>query len=67
MLKYARLLIEIPLNESFPEYIDFISDHGVLVRKRVIYEWKPIKCNHCKMVGHTEAHHTVTSPGNRRE
>ncbi|KAJ8421596.1 LOW QUALITY PROTEIN: hypothetical protein Cgig2_020785 [Carnegiea gigantea] len=47
-LSYARLLIDIPVEGSFPEFIDFVNNQDL------VYEWKPIKCNHCKMFGHLE-------------
>jgi len=52
--KYARLLIEMPLAGPFPDYIDYVNDWEVVVRQQVIYEWKPIQCNHCNMMGHKE-------------
>ncbi|KAJ8419819.1 hypothetical protein Cgig2_022215 [Carnegiea gigantea] len=54
VLKYARLLIEIHMEDAFPEYIDFINDHNVLVRQKMEYEWKPTKCSHLKKFGHTK-------------
>ncbi|KAJ8424552.1 hypothetical protein Cgig2_013816 [Carnegiea gigantea] len=42
MLKYARLLIDIPLDALFPDYVEV----------PVSYEWKPLKCTHCHMYGH---------------
>ncbi|KAJ8435573.1 hypothetical protein Cgig2_020035 [Carnegiea gigantea] len=51
-LKYARILIEIQLEDKFPEYIEFVNQHNVVVRQRVDYEWKPIKCDFCKMYSH---------------
>jgi len=54
MLRYARLLIEIQLEDVFREYIEFINDRSVLVRQKVEYEWKPTKCCHCKMFGHVK-------------
>ncbi|KAJ8425851.1 hypothetical protein Cgig2_001537 [Carnegiea gigantea] len=52
-LKYARLLIESQLEDNFPEYIEFVNEHNVVVWQRVEYEWKPTKCDFCKMHGHT--------------
>jgi len=52
-LKYARLLIEIQLEDNFPEYIEFVNEQNVVVRQRLKYEWKPTKCDFCKMFGHT--------------
>ena len=53
-LQFARLLIDIKLTDPFPEYIEFVNDHDVVVRVQVEYEWKPIKCQHCKMFGHID-------------
>lgn len=52
ILSYARLQIDIKLNSSFPEFIDFVDERGVLVRQSVNYEWRPLKCDTCKMYGH---------------
>ncbi|KAJ8436501.1 LOW QUALITY PROTEIN: hypothetical protein Cgig2_003199 [Carnegiea gigantea] len=52
MLKYARLLVEMSLEGPFLEYIDFINNNDILVRHEVTYEWLPIKCTHCRMLGH---------------
>ena len=39
-------------------YLDFVNDHDVVVRLRVEYEWKPLKCGHCSMFGHKEEERT---------
>ncbi|KAJ8419287.1 hypothetical protein Cgig2_016815 [Carnegiea gigantea] len=53
-LKYARLLIEIPVDDTFPRYIEFVNDQEVVVRQQMEYEWKPIKCLHYRMYGQIE-------------
>ncbi|KAJ8429696.1 hypothetical protein Cgig2_004495 [Carnegiea gigantea] len=53
MLKYARLMVEMPLEGHFPEYIEFANEKGLLLRQKVIYEWLPIKCDKCKIFRHT--------------
>ena len=35
-------------------HIDFINDKDEVVRQEVRNEWQPVKCNHCKMLGHEE-------------
>ena len=35
MLKYARLLVEMPLEGKFPYYIEFANEKGVLIRQKV--------------------------------
>ena len=54
MIKYARLLIDIPLEGSFPEFIELFNDYEVLVRQQVVYESKPVKCAHCHIHRHKE-------------
>jgi len=56
MIKYARMLIDMSLDGQFPHYIEFFIEEDVLIRQQVHYEWKPIKCTHCKMFGHEEIH-----------
>jgi len=53
-LRYAQLLIEIQLQDSFPDFIEFINEHNMMVRQQVEYEWTPTKCNYRKMFGRTE-------------
>lgn len=50
----ARILVEVKIEEDLPEYIDFLSEKGILLRRIVEYEWKPTKCKFCSMVGHCE-------------
>ena len=49
MMKYARLLVEMPLDGNFPEYIEFANEKDILIRQRVKYKWLPLKCSHCRM------------------
>ncbi|KAJ8424191.1 hypothetical protein Cgig2_021613 [Carnegiea gigantea] len=63
-LSYARVLIKMPIEGPFPEHIEFINEHDMLVRQVVKYEWLPIKCHHCGMLGHEEQDEvgTTTTP-----
>ena len=51
-IKYARILVEIPINGPFPEYVDFFNEHDMLIRQQVCYEWLPLNCSHFGMYGH---------------
>ncbi|KAJ8437403.1 hypothetical protein Cgig2_008756 [Carnegiea gigantea] len=53
-LTYARLLIEMPVDDTVPGYIEFVNDQEVVVRLEVKYKWKPLKCLHCRIYGHIE-------------
>ncbi|KAJ8427494.1 hypothetical protein Cgig2_028165 [Carnegiea gigantea] len=57
VLGYARILVEMPVEGPFPEYIDFVNDSDRVVRQFIRYEWKPTRCNHCRMLGHEEANY----------
>ncbi|KAJ8419375.1 hypothetical protein Cgig2_022175 [Carnegiea gigantea] len=54
VIRYARLLIEMPIEGPFPDHIEFFNEEGILIRQLVTYEWIPSKCTHCAMLGHTE-------------
>ncbi|KAJ8420346.1 hypothetical protein Cgig2_006389 [Carnegiea gigantea] len=53
-LGFARLLVEMPFEGPFPDHIDFVSDGDRVIRQEVQYEWKPVMCNHCKLLGHKD-------------
>ena len=40
------------MNDAFPEMIEVINEHGVRIQKPVEFEWSPIKCTGCGMMGH---------------
>ena len=44
-IKYTRILVEIPIDGPFPEYVDFFNEHDMLIRQQVCYEWLPLKCS----------------------
>lgn len=53
-LSYARLLIDVPLDGSFPESVEFFNEKDVLIRQPVKFEWLRTKCSFCGMFGHLE-------------
>ncbi|KAJ8435393.1 hypothetical protein Cgig2_009644 [Carnegiea gigantea] len=55
-IRYARLLIELPVEGPFPEYVKFINEQNLLIRQQVKYEWLPLKCAHYQMFLHEEGH-----------
>ncbi|KAJ8423024.1 hypothetical protein Cgig2_028227 [Carnegiea gigantea] len=65
-LNFARILIEMNLEDNFPEYIDFVNEHNVVIRQKVEYERKPIRCEHCKMYDHLKEE-CRKKPGPRTE
>ncbi|KAJ8421817.1 hypothetical protein Cgig2_023810 [Carnegiea gigantea] len=54
MLQYARLLIEVSLEGTYPDYVEFVNDFNVVVKQMVKFEWMPVKCGHCQMLEYKE-------------
>ena len=38
-LNYARLLLDLPFEGPFPEFVEYINDKGVVTRQQVPFEW----------------------------
>lgn len=53
-LKYARLQIEVEVNQKFPDSIWFINEKGIETEQEVVYEWKPTTCGNCNKMGHVD-------------
>ncbi|KAM6562899.1 hypothetical protein CsatB_022897 [Cannabis sativa] len=51
-LTFPRVLIEVSMQQEFPDLIYFDNEHGNEVSVAVKYEWKPIVCKHCQGMGH---------------
>ncbi|XP_043717563.1 uncharacterized protein LOC122665474 [Telopea speciosissima] len=51
-LSYARLCVEVSANEELPLSVPVYGDGGFVFNQRVVYDWKPPLCVHCKVFGH---------------
>ncbi|XP_048502910.1 uncharacterized protein LOC125498699 [Beta vulgaris subsp. vulgaris] len=51
-LQYARVMIEVKIDQEFPDQLSFVNKKGIEVVIEVNYEWKPEKCFKCKQLGH---------------
>ncbi|VFQ77372.1 unnamed protein product [Cuscuta campestris] len=49
---YARIMIEVQINQTFPDQINFINEEGRIITQTVTYEWEPTICSHCDRIGH---------------
>ncbi|KAL9225038.1 hypothetical protein vseg_001010 [Gypsophila vaccaria] len=49
---YARVMVELKMNQNMPDKVSFKDENGELVQVEVEYEWKPVTCNNCKGLGH---------------
>ena len=52
-LMFARVFVDMKINEDYPDYISFINENDNLIKLSVLYDWKPILCQHCAQFGHT--------------
>lgn len=52
MLMYARVLVKVQLNQTYPDIIMFESKTGQVIKQQIMYEWKPIMHDHYKILGH---------------
>lgn len=53
-LGFARILIEMNIDHEYPDQTTFINENGIEVCVDIEYEWKPIKCAKCHLMGHNE-------------
>lgn len=53
ILKYARVLVEVKVDQIFPEEISFENETGLTMSQKIHYECRPIFCGDCKGIGHT--------------
>lgn len=52
-LMFARVLIEVKVDQEFPSVIHFLNEKGVKIDKKVNYDWIPITCTVCRGMGMT--------------
>ena len=52
ILTYSRVLVEVSIDQTFPNVIKFMNEKGVLAHQLVSYECKPVKCANCGGMGH---------------
>ncbi|KAL2894520.1 hypothetical protein RDABS01_010429 [Bienertia sinuspersici] len=53
-LNYARVLVEVQIEQPFPDQIKFYNERGNLEAAIINYEWLPITCSKCKKIGNHE-------------
>ncbi|KAL9225962.1 hypothetical protein vseg_001831 [Gypsophila vaccaria] len=51
-LGYARVMVEMQIDHSCPEWLNFKDEQGRVQRIEITYEWKPISCSVFNGMGH---------------
>lgn len=54
-ISYARILVEVSVDFTFPESTPIKCFNGEFVWQKVEYEWVPTVCSFCKIFGHSDA------------
>lgn len=54
-LMYARMLIEVGGDQTYPEKVQFKNERGIVVDQEVYYPWKPVMCKICNGCGHVQS------------
>ncbi|KAK9750638.1 hypothetical protein RND81_02G209900 [Saponaria officinalis] len=52
-LGFAKVLVEVELNQFFPRKLSFLDEADILQEIDVDYDWIPVECSGCKALGHT--------------
>ncbi|XP_021724874.1 uncharacterized protein LOC110692183 [Chenopodium quinoa] len=47
-------MVEVTINGTLPEFIEFLDEEGNRIKQAVQFEWKPVECLMCKGMGHVE-------------
>lgn len=50
-LHFARVMVEVGLQQKLPDEISFCNEHGSVIEQKVEYEWRPILCTKCAAYG----------------
>ncbi|KAL2894274.1 Receptor-mediated endocytosis protein 6-like protein [Bienertia sinuspersici] len=53
-LMFARVMVEVQVNQSLPDVISIDNELGNVIENNLEYEWRPIVCIGCGVVGHVE-------------
>ncbi|KAL2923168.1 hypothetical protein RDABS01_014659 [Bienertia sinuspersici] len=51
-LQYASIMIEVEVDQAFPNCVRFYNEKGGLENATLNYEWLPTICSNCKKMGH---------------
>lgn len=58
-MQYARILIEVKIDQQLLEFVQFWNEKGELTKLFVMCEWKHMQCVHCKSFGHASEKYRV--------
>ena len=42
------------IDGPFLEIVDYVNEWNVVVGQKIKYEWKPLRCEYCHLLGHED-------------
>ncbi|XP_048489821.1 uncharacterized protein LOC125491779 [Beta vulgaris subsp. vulgaris] len=61
-LQFARILVEMEIEQKFPDHVWFMNEYGEKVKVPVEFEWLPTQCGKCARYGHNNTECRVVKP-----
>ncbi|XVF79327.1 hypothetical protein PTKIN_Ptkin14bG0212600 [Pterospermum kingtungense] len=61
-LEYSRVCIELDINKKIPKFIEVVRRSGKVAQIEVIVPWMSIKCEECKLFGHSQKYCSNKQP-----
>uniref|UniRef100_A0A803PUQ9 Uncharacterized protein n=1 Tax=Cannabis sativa TaxID=3483 RepID=A0A803PUQ9_CANSA len=59
MIKFARDLVDVEISNNPPKSISLENERKQLMEQQAKYEWLPLKCSACALLGHTAANYML--------
>lgn len=52
IISYDCILIEIDITKPLPTMIKYTNEKGVVIEQKVTFNWVPLFCPQCQVIGH---------------
>lgn len=61
-LQFARILVEMKIEQAFPDHIWFLNEYGEKVKVPIEFEWMPTQYGKCTRYGHNSTECRMVQP-----
>nr|XP_009764135.1 PREDICTED: uncharacterized protein LOC104215897 [Nicotiana sylvestris] len=51
-VSFARMLVEVNVTKPLSDKVEVMDPNGIIFQQVVTYDWKPLFCNKCQVIGH---------------
>lgn len=63
---FAKVLVEVSIDQVFPDKIQFLDEKGSIIDQMVEYDWIPITCRLCKGIVHNQDNYSRVRNNGRK-